>query len=89
MAIAAAPAKLYVNTGLVFPVSSPPAKPIANRISATKFGRLVRMKKATVRRAMCSAFMPPFDSAHAPSASPPAPPAGSSELAACSAIPIW
>ena len=54
----------------------------------TKFGRLVSAKNATVRRAMCSAFIPPFDSAHAPSASPPAPPAGNSELAACSAIPI-
>jgi hypothetical protein len=38
---------------------------------------------------MWSVDMPARCSAQAPSANPPAPPAGSSEFAACSASPIW
>ena len=48
----------------------------------------VTTKKATVRRAMCPVGMPACLSAHTPSARPPAPPLGSSELAASSAIAI-
>ena len=40
-------------------------------------------------RAMWSAGVPLRLSAQAPRARPPAPPAGRSELAACSAMPIW
>ena len=50
---------------------------------------LVKKKNATERRAMCSALIPPRRSIQAPSVSPPAPLADSSELAACSAIPSW
>ena len=53
-----------------------------------KFGALVRTKKATLRRAIRSALIPPWRSAHAPSASPPTPPAGTSTFVPCSAIPI-
>jgi hypothetical protein len=38
---------------------------------------------------MRSRLIPSRRSAHTPTASPPAPLADSSELAACSAIPIW
>ena len=54
--------------------------------TAAKLGALVTTKKATVRRAMCPVAIPAWFSAHTPSANPPAPPLGSSELAACSAI---
>ena len=56
--------------------------------SVARLARLVSRKKATVRRAMCSADVPLRLSAQAPSARPPAPPAGSSEFAASSAIPM-
>jgi hypothetical protein len=50
---------------------------------------LVRKKNATDLRPMFSALIPSRRSTHAPSANPPAPLTDSTELAACSDIPIW
>ena len=55
--------------------------------TATKFAALLSTKKATERRAISSAGMPPLRSAQAPSASPPAPLAGTIEPAASSDMP--
>jgi hypothetical protein len=55
-------------------------------IRTTKFAALVTTKNATVRRAMCAVGIPACRRAQTPSARPPAPPVGSSELAASSAI---
>ena len=57
--------------------------------TAAKLTELVMRKKATVRGTMRSAGMPMRRRAQAPSASPPAPPVGSSTFAACSDIPTW
>ena len=57
-------------------------------MSAKKFAALVTMKKATVRRAIWAVGIPAWRSAQTPRARPPAPPAGSSESAASSAIAI-
>ena len=55
--------------------------------TATNLTELLRMKKATLRRAMSSAGMPLLRSAQAPSASPPAPLAGTIEPTASSDMP--
>jgi hypothetical protein len=56
------------------------------RMSTKKFAALVTTKNVTVRRAMWPVGMPACLSAQTPSARPPAPPLGSSELAASSTI---
>ena len=48
---------------------------------------LVTTKNATLRRAIRSTLIPPWRSAHAPSARPPTPPNGRNTFVACSAIP--
>ena len=58
-------------------------------ITPSTFGRLVKKKKATLRRAMRPPSMPPRCSAHAPSARPPAPPVGTTAFAPSSERPIW
>jgi hypothetical protein len=68
--------------------SRPVARPTPPRTRKPTLARLVSRKKATVRRAMNAAVRPPRRRIHAPSASPPAPPTESSELAASSDSPI-
>ena len=55
--------------------------------TATKFAPLLSTKKATEWRAISSPGMPPLRSAHAPSASPPAPLAGTIDPAPSSDMP--
>ncbi len=69
------------------PGNRPTASPSPMPITASTFGTLVSRKKATVRRAISSTDMPPRLSAHAPSASPPAPPVGNRALAPSSDMP--
>ena len=69
------------------PASRPVASPTPRIATRAKFAMLVSMKNAAVRLAISSFSMPPRFSAHAPSASPPAPPAGSSAFAPSSDMP--
>ena len=55
--------------------------------TATKFAPLLSTKKATEWRAISSPGIPPLRSAQAPSASPPAPEAGTSDPAPSSDMP--
>ena len=57
---------------------------VPSTATATKLTELLIRKKATERRAMRSAGIPPRCRIHAPSARPPAPLAGTSEPAASS-----
>ena len=66
------------------PAMRPAKTPIPTITSAKKFAALVTTKNATERRAMCAVGIPASRSAQTPRASPPAPPAGSSEFAASS-----
>ncbi len=59
--------------------STPTARRVPITATATKLTELLRRKKATERRAMWSAGIPPRRRIHAPSASPPAPLAGTIE----------
>ena len=65
----------------------PVASPVPMITTKAKFATLVSMKNAAVRLAISSVAIPPRFSAHAPSASPPAPPAGSRAFAPSSDIP--
>src|SRR4051812_50048847 len=55
---------------------------VPSTATATKFTELLMRKKATERRAILSAGMPPRLRIHAPRARPPAPLAGANEPAA-------
>ena len=68
--------------------SSPAPRAQPRMAAQMKLGLLVRTKKETLRRAIRSVLIPPCRSAQAPSARPPTPPAGTSTLVPCSAIPI-
>ena len=70
------------------PCSRPVASPRPPRARKPTLARLVSRKNATVRRAMKAVVRPPRRRIHAPSASPPAPPTESTELAASSDSPI-
>ena len=70
------------------PWSRPVARPMPPRARKPTLARLVSRKKATVRRAMKAVGRPPRRRIQAPSASPPAPPTESTELAASSDSPI-
>jgi hypothetical protein len=61
---------------------------VPSTATATKLTELLMRKKATERRAICSPGMPPSCRIQAPSASPPAPLAGTIEPAPSSARPI-
>ena len=61
---------------------------VPSTATATKLTELLIRKKATERRAIRSAGMPPSRRIQAPSASPPAPLAGTIEPAPSSARPI-
>ena len=75
-----------MSTDDPLPARMPRNTAIPTRISAKKFAALVTTKNATVRRAMWAVGIPASRSAQTPSASPPAPPVGSSEFAASSDI---
>ena len=86
--MAAMAAGMRVNARFVSPGSTRAARPTPTRITPTTFATLVSRKKATVRRAISVAGIPPRFSAQAPSARPPAPPVGKSAFAPSSDIPI-
>ena len=73
------------QTGVDGPTPRNMAMPTTN--TATKLTLLLITKKATERRAISIPGIPPFDSAQAPSASPPAPDAGTIDPTASSDIP--
>ena len=68
------------------PAMTPTKTPMPTITSAKKFAALVTTKNATERRPMCAVGIPASRSAQTPSAKPPAPPAGSREFAASSAM---
>ena len=75
-----------VSTADARPGRMPANMPNPTSTTPAKFAALVNTKNATVRRAMWAVGIPAWRSAQTPRASPPAPPVGSSELAASSAI---
>ncbi len=86
MTAAAITAGTSVSRGEASPGRMPANMASPTTTTPAKFGALVNRKNATVRRAMCSVDIPALFRAQTPRARPPAPPVGSSELAASSAI---
>jgi hypothetical protein len=88
MTATASTAGTMVSAGERSDAPSPSHSTTPTTATAAKLATHLMRKKATLRVAIWSPGMPPRRSAHTPSASPPRPPAGTSEPTPSSARPI-